>query len=43
MFVAAITERVVHELDSGRAELIMSVLRLSLPAGTYKKVLEELI
>jgi hypothetical protein len=37
MFVATTTERVVHEFDSRKAELIMSVLRLSAPAGTCMK------
>ena len=34
MLIATITERVVHEFDSRKAELIMSVLRWSVMAAT---------
>ena len=37
MFVATIAERVVHEFDSRKVELIMSVLGLSVPASTCMK------
>ena len=37
MFVVTIAERVVHEFESRKVTLIMSVLRLSVPADTCMK------
>lgn len=43
MLVATITERVVHEFDSRKAELIMSVLRWVSYGGHVYELLQELI